>query len=397
MVQKNGQEYKLIIMKNNFFLTSLMLIFTFSCGQKNNTKKENNMNINKEAPYNIVDEGDGKKFNFDKLSIDITTFGTTSLKNFNYKFPDYDLFTKKIQTVFGININDYNNTIIALRISDFPEIALKQNKYILIQDSDSENKYSINSEVLYHFNKYIFYDDLTSLNILKLKDPYLLKDLVTYYGYNTDKNLMSFVFKDFDFENNVSFHELLFGRKNQNKQYVLRKGIVNDIEQIIYGGKTKDILSETKEGKGYDSISNILETMYNNPNEYNNYLENIAFLCDKALNVGYLGDVQSFIHKNKKILESFKKNNYFGNERLKIFSENLNVIDKTEEKASNFYINDPDGYTNLRKDKSTSSEILQKVKTGEQIEVLNDTGDWFLIKTKEGKEGYIHKNRLESK
>lgn len=58
-------------------------------------------------------------------------------------------------------------------------------------------------------------------------------------------------------------------------------------------------------------------------------------------------------------------------------------------------IRDPDGYTNLRKDKNTSSDILQKVKSGEHIEVLDNTGDWFLVKTKEGKEGYIHKSRIK--
>ncbi|MDR3025159.1 SH3 domain-containing protein [Chryseobacterium sp.] len=44
---------------------------------------------------------------------------------------------------------------------------------------------------------------------------------------------------------------------------------------------------------------------------------------------------------------------------------------------------DPDGYTNLRKEKSTNSEILQKIKSGEYINVLNNTDDWFLVKTKE--------------
>lgn len=37
-----------------------------------------------------------------------------------------------------------------------------------------------------------------------------------------------------------------------------------------------------------------------------------------------------------------------------------------------YAINDPDGYTNLRKDKSASSEILQKITTGEEIIVLDN-------------------------
>lgn len=59
-------------------------------------------------------------------------------------------------------------------------------------------------------------------------------------------------------------------------------------------------------------------------------------------------------------------------------------------------IQDPDGFTNLRKDKSTSSEIIQKIKSGEQIEILDNSGDWFLVRTKEGKEGYVHKSRIKN-
>ncbi|KQT24179.1 hypothetical protein ASG22_09190 [Chryseobacterium sp. Leaf405] len=60
------------------------------------------------------------------------------------------------------------------------------------------------------------------------------------------------------------------------------------------------------------------------------------------------------------------------------------------------HIEDPDGYTNLRKEKNASSEILQKIQSGETIEVLDNTGDWFQVKTKKGKTGYVHKSRIKS-
>ncbi|WP_042721259.1 SH3 domain-containing protein [Flavobacterium sp. B17] len=62
-----------------------------------------------------------------------------------------------------------------------------------------------------------------------------------------------------------------------------------------------------------------------------------------------------------------------------------------------FFIEDPDGFTNLRKEKNASSEILQKIKSGENIEVLDNTGDWFLVKTQQGNRGYVHKSRIKSK
>ncbi|MCW3161428.1 SH3 domain-containing protein [Chryseobacterium oryctis] len=60
------------------------------------------------------------------------------------------------------------------------------------------------------------------------------------------------------------------------------------------------------------------------------------------------------------------------------------------------HIEDQDGFTNLRKDKTTTSEVLQKIKSGEHIEVIDNYGDWFLVKTKEGKEGYVYKTRVKS-
>ena len=62
-----------------------------------------------------------------------------------------------------------------------------------------------------------------------------------------------------------------------------------------------------------------------------------------------------------------------------------------------YYISDPDGYTNVREDKSTSSKILGTVKSGEKIEVLDTTGNWWQVMTKDNKIGYIHKSRIKKR
>jgi hypothetical protein len=60
-----------------------------------------------------------------------------------------------------------------------------------------------------------------------------------------------------------------------------------------------------------------------------------------------------------------------------------------------YIIQDPDGYTNLREGGGISSPILQKINSGEKIEVINSTGGWLLIKTKKGMTGYVHKSRIQ--
>ena len=62
-----------------------------------------------------------------------------------------------------------------------------------------------------------------------------------------------------------------------------------------------------------------------------------------------------------------------------------------------YYISDPDGYTNLREGKSTSSKILGTIKSGDKIEVLDTTGDWWQVMTRDNEIGYIHKSRIKKR
>ena len=62
-----------------------------------------------------------------------------------------------------------------------------------------------------------------------------------------------------------------------------------------------------------------------------------------------------------------------------------------------YYISDPDGYTNVREGKSTSSKILSTIKSGETIEVLNNKGNWWQVMIKDNEIGYIHKSRIKKR
>lgn len=58
-------------------------------------------------------------------------------------------------------------------------------------------------------------------------------------------------------------------------------------------------------------------------------------------------------------------------------------------------IDDPDGYTNVRSMKSASSDIVTKVYEGEESYTYVQDGNWWLIRTKDGKIGYIHISRIK--
>ena len=62
-----------------------------------------------------------------------------------------------------------------------------------------------------------------------------------------------------------------------------------------------------------------------------------------------------------------------------------------------YYISDPDGYTNVREGKSTSSKIITTVDSGLPIRVLEPTGNWWQVMTKDNEIGYIHKSRIKKR
>ena len=75
----------------SILIINLML---FSCNGQNNKEINNNM---KQAPYNISEEGEGLKFNYDSLSSKLIEHGKKSLKNMNFKFPSNQVFHEKIK------------------------------------------------------------------------------------------------------------------------------------------------------------------------------------------------------------------------------------------------------------------------------------------------------------
>jgi uncharacterized protein YgiM (DUF1202 family) len=57
-------------------------------------------------------------------------------------------------------------------------------------------------------------------------------------------------------------------------------------------------------------------------------------------------------------------------------------------------IDDPDGFTNVRSMKSSSSSIVAKVSRNEQFHTYLQNGNWWQIKTADGKIGYMHTGHI---
>lgn len=85
----------------------------------------------------------------------------------------------------------------------------------------------------------------------------------------------------------------------------------------------------------------------------------------------------------------------------------LDIVEKTEQEMINEnqggpedligVINDPDGYSNLRKGKSSSSEILRRVNKDVQFLIMSTQGTWWNVNILDGQggQGYIHNSRIK--
>jgi hypothetical protein len=109
--------------------------------------------------------------------------------------------------------------------------------------------------------------------------------------------------------------------------------------------------------------------------------------------------------KNKKTALLYMPETKTFEEYIQYSDEDLKNMEKEEDSDSDesensneiiYRINDPNGYTNLRELKDTISIILQKIDTGSEIDVLDDTGQFWEIETVEGKKGYVHKSKIKS-
>lgn len=58
-------------------------------------------------------------------------------------------------------------------------------------------------------------------------------------------------------------------------------------------------------------------------------------------------------------------------------------------------IDDPDGFTLVRSQKSASSQVVTRVEHGEPFFTYTQDGNWWQVMTRDGKVGYMHVSRIK--
>ena len=57
-------------------------------------------------------------------------------------------------------------------------------------------------------------------------------------------------------------------------------------------------------------------------------------------------------------------------------------------------IDDPDGYSNIRSQKNAKSQVVTQIPQGEQFFTYIQDGNWWRVRTQQGKIGYMHVSRI---
>ena len=249
------------------------------------------------------------------------------LEKYNYKKPSEEHYKQVIHSFINKDLLPQN--IVVLNDELCPYIAIQDKGIIYTEDGYG----SIVGLLLFHFNQYLFYKDLKSLEWLKDNYEDILSDFVVTFGIYRDKTLLKW-YLDENINDRTAIQSLFYYEKNTRR--FIRKEMVLAVDKMLR----------------------------EKPNEH-----------DFAINAAK-SYVQRYSHD---------------------FDNPKEIIDFLFNSSRGYYIEDPDGYSNIRADKSTSSKILGKVKSGEKIDVLDDTSNWYLIKTKEGLKGYVHKSRIKIK
>lgn len=386
-MQNNNAMKRTIIL---FMITMLVI----SC---NSQTKEKKMEV----------KGSIKK-NEDKLYSEYMPLMRDLLKNNNYKFLEHSVFKNKVVEYFGVDIDNAKFNDVYLE-SGLGYTALSNEGFIDTYQVDRgvidgagdafadilkdglNNDYNID---FINYNKVLFNDDLSAISKVNL-DKDKVEDIVVYLNYEKNNLLNnSFVKNIKKVDNyNESFKWHLLWYNNKTKPDVIRKKILQDIAN-----------------KKPDFIFDLAYFLNNNSNKIKEKIDGslidttLAFLIEVELqhyedkdlndNKGY-SLLNNFYIQNPKMLDRFKSQKFYGYPLIDSYTKKYLLMSE-ENEISYGKVIDPDGYTNVRKDKNSTSAIIEKIKSGERVEILDDSENWWLIKTNSGKKGYVYKTKIKS-
>lgn len=355
---------------------------------------------------NISCQGqDNKVNNIEKKEIEMFT---NVLNKSNYKNTKEN-FENVNKDIIGIDTHTlkegYNDISILGESIDYQ--ICKEGKYIkigadILPDIDNIKEDKLISypymKSLINLNKIIYLNDMASTLGTSLKDIDLASDVVVLFNYEKNESLVKKVSDNIgawdDFSNNFKLSMVFYNRDHTVREKFLK--YLSKKQELIY--HITFYLADNRK-----NIINVNKLSTDKIDEAIAYLLNLGLEGKSNTDIDIDNDMayrllNNLLVSHPEIVNSFEKLNYYGYGDLAFFIKVFHTTEKNDDENSEikkYYIEDSDGYSNIRKDKNSASEIVGKVKSGEEIDVLDDSGNWWFIQTKLGRKGYVFKTKIK--
>jgi hypothetical protein len=366
----------------------------------------------------IINEDKSFSINKNQTKIEMEILSDYAKEN-SLKKISYEEFRNKCSLLFGIELDSSTNSDSYINIGNNTEYSLSTTGQFLNVTGESlfyqpeiegkvskeqakkflnDSKNGIGTKFI-AYNKLLFNDDVSTLNYF-VNNIDECRDVIFNLDYENNNNLITLSTGNFGKDNfyEDNLENILF----YNNQ---KRGFKKKVLEIIYKrcSSSPNTISYFEDFI-YKYHENFLKLNYSQKTKDECLVYLIELLIDfdenNIKNIASINDEKAYVHLSNflivdnKLHSRLASKNYYNNLKIKGFVEFFKLDDENSE-DNTFYISDPDGYTNLRKEKNTTSSILEKVKTGESVEVIEQSGDWYLVKTKAGNQGYVYKTKIK--
>lgn len=333
-------------------------------------------------------ESNGKVFELHAVIYDFYKNGRNIISNSDFRFLPYPEFRTKILDLYKVDMDTCYFAYLDPNIDIFDVV---HDGYINVGSPGYEEP-----EIMVRVNKMVLNDDIHSFNWLKAHHPSEIIYQVQALGVSSNEQWLEFAIENSDLDDYFTFEDFVMGIKGEKtflRRDMLEALAAKDAGMAHFGMLLETIESMKKEGYEYDY--------------HGNMDDDIDYLFKKIYDEGQVGYIESRVDSDRSLLDKFESKGYYGSEGLKTFCKNYMTPDERQQqgKKSNFdpeqeytyVVKDPDGYVNMRSGKGTNFDVVIQVPDGAVVKTSDkDDGDWIYIHYK-GKNGYVHRSRLQEK
>lgn len=336
-----------------------------------------------------------------------------------YKTPDYRVFKEKCLHYFGKRLHptaqDYNVSIgedIEYTINEIGRFVFTGAEGLFYQPElmDRDPTMDDARRVLYTkengiadmflaYNKLLFNDNQSSLSYF-YRDKGKAMDIVFNLNYENNylltRRAIEYACQDDYFDAYVT-HFLFYNNPARGYREKLiamfyqhaasSKSCMERFENLVYAYykdyKQINVSQDVKD----ECLVCLLDCL----NQYDEAHQDRIF---KVMDRKAYQHLSNFMSVDRGLLKRMDKSNYYGKNTLRAIAKAVELEVSTADDSTDYYIEDSDGYTNLRATGSTKARIITRVRSGCFVDVIEKSGNWWKVKTDNGKIGYIHKSRI---